>query len=74
MPRDRVTALYRAGVLCPKTTSAKRQRERNKAEKRKEKELRRQERKKAKQAVVRLPDQPDPDLAGMRPGPQAPLY
>ncbi|TAJ23711.1 MAG: hypothetical protein EPO64_10755 [Nitrospirae bacterium] len=58
----------------PKVTAAKRQRERDKAEKRKEKELRRTERKKTKDPVVRNPDDPDPDLEGMRPGPQAPLY
>lgn len=58
----------------PKVTAAKRQRERDKAERRKEKELRRTERKKVKADVVRGPNDPDPDLAGMRPGPQAPLY
>lgn len=58
----------------PKVTAAKRQRERDKAERRKEKELRRAERKKAKPQIVRSPDEPDPDLAGMRPGPQPPLY
>lgn len=58
----------------PKVTAAKRQRERDKAEKRKEKELRRVERKKTKDVIARGPDDPDPDLAGMRPGPQAPLY
>ncbi len=58
----------------PKVTAAKRQRERDKIEKRKEKDLRREERKKAKEAVTRNPDAPDPDLEGMRPGPQAPLY
>lgn len=58
----------------PKVTAAKRQRERDKIEKRKEKELRREERKKAKESLVRNPDDPDPDLEGMRPGPQAPLY
>lgn len=58
----------------PKMTAAKRQREREKAEKRKVKELRRAERKKEKDAIVRGPDDQDPDLAGMRPGPQAPLY
>ena len=58
----------------PRATAAKRQRERDKAEKRKEKELRREERKKSKTGVVRSPDEPDPDLAGMRPGPQPPLY
>jgi hypothetical protein len=58
----------------PKVTAAKRQRERDKAEKRKAKELKREERKKLKSTVVRGPDDPDPDLEGMRPGPQAPLY
>jgi hypothetical protein len=58
----------------PKVTQAKRQRERDKAEKRKAKELKREERKKAKETVVRGPNDPDPDLEGLRPGPQAPLY
>lgn len=58
----------------PKVTAAKRQRERDKAEKRKAKELKREERKKAKETLVRGPNDPDPDLEGMRPGPQAPLY
>jgi hypothetical protein len=58
----------------PKMTAAKRQRERDKAEKRRLKELRRAERKKEKDLIVRGPNDPDPDLAGMRPGPQAPLY
>jgi len=58
----------------PKVTAAKRQRERDKTEKRKEKEMRRTERKKTKEATVRSPEDPDPDLEGMRPGPQAPLF
>jgi hypothetical protein len=58
----------------PKVTAAKRQRERDKAEKRKEKEMRRAERKKTKETVVRSPEDPDPDLEGMRPGPQPPLF
>jgi hypothetical protein len=59
----------------PKVTAAKRQRERDKAEKRKEKEMRRVERKKSKEeTIVRGPNDPDPDLEGMRPGPQAPLF
>ncbi len=58
----------------PKVTAKKRQRERDKAERRKEKELRRAERKEAKKGTVKLPGEPDPDLAGMRPGPQAPLF
>lgn len=60
----------------PKVTAAKRQRERDKAEKRKAKDLKREERKRLKETenTVRGPNDPDPDLEGMRPGPQAPLY
>ncbi|MBI4402269.1 MAG: hypothetical protein HY581_11625 [Nitrospirae bacterium] len=58
----------------PKITAAKRQRERDKAERRKDKELKRAARKQAKQTVARVEGGPDPDLAGMRPGPQPPLY
>lgn len=58
----------------PKVTAKKRQRERDKAERRKEKEFRRVERKETKKGTVRMPGEPDPDLAGMRPGPQAPLF
>jgi hypothetical protein len=58
-----------------KVTSNKRARERAKALKRQEKEQRREARKKAKEAE--LPPQgtdSDPDLAGMKPGPQPPPY
>lgn len=60
----------------PKTTLAKRTRERDKQIKRKEKELRRAQRNEEKRAVIRpgRGDGEDPDLAGMFPGPQAPLY
>jgi len=58
----------------PKSTSTKRARERSKVEKRNEKMRRREERKKAKEAVLQPEDGTDPDLAGMRPGPQPPLY
>ena len=59
-----------------KTTLAKRTRERDKQMKRKEKESRRAQRNEEKRAVVRPSpsDGEDPDLAGMYPGPQAPLY
>lgn len=58
----------------PKVTSTKRSRERAKIEKRNEKMLRREARKKAKEAEQPPEDGTDPDLAGMRPGPQPPLY
>ena len=58
----------------PKATATKRYRERAKAEKRKEKALRREARKKAKEAQVLPEDGSDPDLAGIVPGPQRPLY
>jgi hypothetical protein len=56
-----------------KATLAKRAREKAKHERQQEKEERRAQRKEAKQ-IPRRNDGEDPDLAGMRPGPQAPLY
>ncbi len=61
-------------VAHPKTTSTKRSRERDKIEKRNEKMRRREARKKAKEAELPPEDGTDPDLAGMKPGPQPPLY
>ena len=58
----------------PKATSTKRARERAKVEQRNEKTRRREARKKAKETELPLEDGTDPDLAGMRPGPQPPLY
>jgi hypothetical protein len=58
----------------PKATSTKRARERAKVEKQNEKMLRREARKKIKEAASRSADGTDPDLAGMKPGPQRPLY
>ena len=58
----------------PKVTSTKRARERAKMEKRNEKILRSAARKKAKEAELPPEDGTDPDLAGMKPGPQRPLY
>lgn len=58
----------------PKATATKRARERTKLEKRNEKMLRREARKKAKEAELPMEDGTDPDLVGMRPGPQPPLY
>jgi hypothetical protein len=58
----------------PKATATKRIRERAKIEKRNEKIMRREARKKAKEAEVPTEDGTDPDLAGMKPGPQRPLY
>lgn len=57
-----------------KATLAKRTRERDKQAKRKEKELRRAQRNEEKRSAVRSSEGGDPDLAGMVPGPQAPLY
>jgi hypothetical protein len=57
-----------------KATLAKRTRERDKQVKRKEKEARRAQRNEQKRAAIRPTDGEDPDLAGMIPGPQAPLY
>lgn len=59
-----------------KTTLAKRTRERDKQMKRREKESRRAQRNEEKRTVERPGgiDGEDPDLAGMVPGPQAPLY
>jgi len=58
----------------PKATATKRSRERAKIEKRNEKIMRREARKKAKEAELPPEDGTDPDLAGMKPGPQRPLY
>jgi len=57
-----------------KATATKRSRERAKVEKRNEKILRREERKKAKENELPTEDGLDPDLAGIKPGPQPPLY
>ena len=57
----------------PKVTATKRFRELAKTEKRKEKMLRREARKKDKEAELPPDDGSDPDLAGMKPGPQRPL-
>ncbi|MEW6324514.1 MAG: hypothetical protein AB1515_03910 [Nitrospirota bacterium] len=53
-----------------KATAMKKIRERAKAEKRKEKMLRREARKKAKEAQPEPQEGVDPDLAGIVPGPQ----
>ena len=57
-----------------KATATKRSRERSKVENRNEKIHRREERKKAKEAELTTEDGSDPDLSGMTPGPQPPLY
>ncbi len=56
-----------------KTTQAKRQREKDLQEKRREKEERRRHRK-ANKVDRPAVDGADPDLEGLRWGPQAPLY
>jgi len=53
---------------------AKRDRERAKQAKRNEKEARRAQRKEAKRERPERGEGEDPDLAGLQPGPQAPLY
>jgi len=58
----------------PRITSTKRTRERAKVEKRNEKLMRREARKKIKESEPAPVDGTDPDLAGMKPGPQPPLY
>jgi hypothetical protein len=55
-------------------TQLKRQRERNLAEKRKEKEARREEAKARRAATPPKSGDEDPDIAGIEPGPQPPLY
>jgi hypothetical protein len=55
-------------------TIAKQTRERDKQVKQREKESRRVQRKEEKAGQVRSHDEDDPDLAGMKPGPQPPLY
>jgi hypothetical protein len=57
-----------------KATAAKRMRERAKMEKRKEKLLRNEVRKKDKEDNPRPEGDADPDLDGLTPGPQDPLY
>ena len=54
--------------------STKRERERAKQAKQKEKEARRAQRREAKANQPLPEDGSDPDLAGLRPGPQEPLY
>ncbi len=56
-----------------KATLAKRDRERAKQAKKKEKEERLAQRKEQKRARPPRDDGEDPDIAGMVPGPQAPL-
>ena len=58
----------------PNMTQAKRMREMKKQDKQKEKEARRAERKLERLNNPRGVDGEDPDLAGIVPGPQKPLY
>ena len=55
-------------------TQLKRQRERALAEKRNQKAARRQEAKERRANMPRRQDGEDPDIAGIRPGPQPPPY
>ena len=57
-----------------KVTQAKRNREMGKKIKQQEKEERRAQRKVENQEARTLLEGEDPDLVGLRPGPQAPLY
>ncbi len=57
----------------PRTTFAKRQRERAKQEKKEEKARRRAERKEARQDRPERGDDVDPDIADIVPGPQPPI-
>jgi hypothetical protein len=58
----------------PKATAMKRARERAKMEKRNEKVARREARKKAKETGDPIQEGIDPDLVGIKPGPQPPLF
>ena len=55
-------------------TQLKRQRERAKAERRTQKQARRMEAKARRATSDRLPGDEDPDIAGIRPGPQPSAY
>jgi hypothetical protein len=57
-----------------KTTTGKRDRERARQQKQREKEARRAQRQSNKRTPGSTPEGEDPDLAGLRWGPQAPLY
>jgi hypothetical protein len=57
-----------------RVTSAKRDREKSRQEKQREKEAQRAQRKANKRARGSSPDGEDPDLAGLKWGPQPPLY
>ena len=58
----------------PKMTQAKRARELQLQMKRRDKEERREQRKAENPQSVPVLEGEDPDLVGLRPGPQAPLY
>jgi len=58
----------------PKMTQAKRSRELQLQMKRRDKDERREQRKTENLQGVPVLDGEDPDLVGLRPGPQAPLY
>jgi hypothetical protein len=78
-PSSNVVKAKEAPIPRPgKATLAKRARERAKQAKQKEKEVRRAQRKEEKKTLPRPDARPDdgedPDLAGMTPGPQAPLF
>ncbi|NGZ96999.1 MAG: hypothetical protein CV089_12930 [Nitrospira sp. WS110] len=57
-----------------KTTTGKRDRERARQQKQREKEVRRTQRQAAKRNPGSTREGEDPDLAGLRWGPQSPLY
>jgi len=58
----------------PKMTQAKRARELQLQMKRRDKEERREQRKTENPQGVQVLEGEDPDLVGLRPGPQAPIY
>lgn len=73
--RSRVTRAKEDTIGRPgKTTLAKREREKALQMHRKEKEAKRVLRKAEKASRSSTPEGEDPDLAGLRWGPQAPLY
>ena len=57
-----------------KVTQAKRNREMGKRMKQQDKEARREQRKSENEEHRRILEGEDPDLVGIRPGPQPPLY
>ena len=59
-------------AMNPRPSITKRNREQAQRERQQEKKQRREERAKEREARSGLPEGEDPDLAGIRPGPQPP--